>query len=283
MIESSNAPADRAAQRVPIAAITGGRRGIGRAGAGALARAGFDVIVVDLEHDDDTTATLAEITAAGRQGRFLRGDIAEIAKRDQLADAIFGAFGTLDCLVNNAGVFADRRGADLLEVTPESYDRVMNVNLRGTFFLTQAIARRMVAEVDQPRPLGRSIITITSGVVGRPRMDLPEYSFSKTGLSLMSQAFALRLGRHGINTHEIRPGVTRTGMSRDVWDTYDQLIAEGRFPIGRIGQPEDVGKAIVLLATGWLAYSTGGHIYVDGGFHIPASQVTRRDPPTRGV
>ena len=272
---------DNAGGRAPVAAVTGGRRGIGRACAAALAGAGFDVVVVDLVDDADTAATLAEIRAAGRGARFVAGDIAEIDRRVALVDGIVGAFGTIDCLVNNAGVFATTRGADLLDVTPESYDRVMGVNLRGTFFLTQEVARRMVAEGDAKHPIDRSIITVTSGVVGRPRTDLPEYSFSKTGLSLMSQAFALRLGCHGIRTWEIRPGVTRSEMSRDAWGIYEKLIAEGRFPIPRIGLPEDVGRAVAMFATGTLPYSTGGHLYLDGGFHIPAPVLPRGDAPAR--
>jgi NAD(P)-dependent dehydrogenase (short-subunit alcohol dehydrogenase family) len=272
-------PSSPTPARAPVAVVTGGRRGIGRACATALAGAGFDVVVLDLVEDADAAETLAAIRVLGRRAAFVAGDIAEIERRQALVDALVAAFGAIDCLVNNAGVFATTRGADLLDVTPESYDRVMGVNLRGTFFLTQEVARRMVAESDARRPRDRSIITVTSGVVGRPRTDLPEYSFSKTGLALMSQAFALRLGRHGIRTFEIRPGVTRSEMSRDAWGIYEKLIAEGRFPIARIGLPEDVGAAVAMFAAGTLPYSTGGHLYLDGGFHIPTPVLPRADGP----
>ncbi len=265
---------DTATKRAPIAAVTGARRGIGRAISYALADAGFDIVVVDLEADADAAETLAAIRVRGRQAMFLTADLARVEDRNVLADNIFAAFGTLDCLVNNAGVVPSVRRLDLLDVTPESFDRVMGVNLRGTFFLTQAIARRMAADTAEDRPM-RSIITITSGVAGRPRTDWPEYAFSKTGLSLMSQAFALRLAPYGVRTYEIRPGVNRTAMSRDVWEAYEGVIEDGRLPLGRIGQPEDIARAVTMLATGQLSYTTGEHIYVDGGSHIPVSQTPK--------
>jgi 3-oxoacyl-[acyl-carrier protein] reductase len=132
-------------RRAPVAAVTGGRQGIGRGIAFALAEAGFDVVVLDLVEDASAAETLAGICERGRKAAFVSGDIAEIERREEIADAFFAAFGTLDCLVNNAGVSVRVRG-DLLEVTPESFDRVIGINLRGTFFLTQAVAKRMVAD-----------------------------------------------------------------------------------------------------------------------------------------
>ncbi len=267
--------------RPPVAAVTGGRRGIGRAVAVTLADAGFDIALVDIEQDADAAAVLAEIEARGRRTRMVVGDIADVDGSSNLASRIFAAFGTVDCLVNNAGVVPPVRGIDLLEVTPASFDRVMGVNLRGTFFLTQAIARRMVEEDDATeRPVPRSIITISSGAVGRPSTDWPEYAFSKTCLSMMSQAFALRLAPHGVRTYEIRPGVTKTEMSRDVWDAYDAMIEAGRLPLGRMGLPEDIGRTVAVFATGQFAHTTGDFIHVDGGVHIPASQARPRRSST---
>jgi NAD(P)-dependent dehydrogenase (short-subunit alcohol dehydrogenase family) len=262
--------------RAPIAAVTGARRGIGRAVAEALADAGFDIVLIDIEQDEAAAEVLAAIHAGGHRARMVVGDIADVDSSDRLAAQVFAAFGTLDCLVNNAGVVPPIRGVDLLSVTHASFDRVMGVNLRGTFFLTQAIARRMVSEDASGRPVPRSIITITSGAVGRPSMDWPEYAFSKTCLSLMSQAFALRLAPHGVRTYEIRPGVTKTDMSRDVWDSYDALIEAGRLPLGRMGLPEDIGRTVAVFATGQFAHTTGDFIHVDGGLHIPASQARPR-------
>jgi 3-oxoacyl-[acyl-carrier protein] reductase len=260
------------AGRAAVAVVTGGRRGIGRACVAALARAGFDLVLLDLVEDDETRGALAEVAAAGREGRFVAGDIADLNARSALTQRLFDCFGTIDCLVNNAGVLSNVRGGDLLDVTPENFDRVMNVNLRGTFFLTQAVAKRMVGEAEADRPVPRSIITISSGAVGRARQDSPEYAFSKTSLALMTQMFAVRLGRHGICTYDIRPGVTKTEMSRDVWPMYEQLIADGHFPIPRMALPEDVARAVATAASGGLSFNTGGHIYVDGGHHIPGAQ-----------
>ena len=237
------------------------------------------MVLVDITRDDDAEETLATIAAQGQRGAMVIADIADVTRREALATDLFNAYGTLDCLVNNAGVVPAIRAGDLLDVSPESFDRVMGINLRGTFFLTQAVARRMVAESDANRAIRRSIVTISSGVAGRPRMDWPEYAFSKTGLSLMSQAFAIRLARHGIRTYEIRPGVTRTGMSRDVWDSYEIMIEEGRLPLGRIGLPSDVAAAVVVFASGQFAFTTGDHIYVDGGLHVPLSQTPPRKRP----
>lgn len=258
-----------------MAVVTGGRRGIGQACAYALAGAGFDIVIVDLE-EPGAAETLANCRERGARAQMQVGDIADIDQRAPLVSRIFEVFGTVDCLVNNAGVLSGTRGQDLLDVTPRDFDHVMTVNLRGTFFLTQEIARRMIAEGDIERPAERSIITISSGAVGRARTDSPEYAFSKTCLALMSQMFALRLGKHGIRTYEIRPGVNKTEMSRGAWSMYEELIAEGRFPIPRLGLPEDVGKTVASLATGMLPYCTGGHVYLDGGFHIPTSERPRR-------
>jgi len=260
----------------PVAVITGGRRGIGQACALSLAEAGFDIVILDLEEDADATQTLARVADHGVRARMVVGNIADIDHRAGLVDRVFQAFGTVDCLVNNAGVLSGTRGQDLLNVTPRDFDHVMSVNLRGTFFFTQEVARRMVGEAEKGPSAERSIITISSGAVGRARTDSPEYAFSKSCLALMSQMFALRLGKHGIRTYEIRPGINRTEMSRDAWGMYEELIDEGRFPIPRLGLPEDVGKTVASLATGGLAYCTGGHVYVDGGFHIPTSVRPRR-------
>ena len=255
--------------RRPVAVVTGGRRGIGQACADALAAAGFDIVVVDIAND--AAETLEVVRARGVDAEMVVGDIGDIERRGELVDRLFGAFGTVDCLVNNAGVLSGTRGQDLLDVTSKDFDDVMAVNLRGTFFLTQEVAKRMVGEGEVERPVERSIITISSAAVGKARLDSPEYAFSKTCLALMSQMFALRLGRHGIRTYEIRPGINKTEMSRGAWAMYEELVAEGQFPIPRLGVPDDVGHTVAALATGVFPYSTGGHIYVDGGFHVPTS------------
>jgi NAD(P)-dependent dehydrogenase (short-subunit alcohol dehydrogenase family) len=277
--QAAGAPKDKGSA-AQVAVVTGGRRGIGKACAQALAEAGFDIVVVDLVEDNEATGTLAELRRTGRRAELVIGDIADFDGLRGLADRIVGVFGGIDCLVNNAGVLSNSRGRDLLDATPETFDRVMHVNLRGTFFFTQEISRRMIAMRESTRPWTGSIITITSGAVGSARLDSPEYAFSKTGLSLMSQAFAARLGPHNIRTYEVRPGVIKTEMSRDVWPMYDALIAEGRFPLGRIGLPEDVGKTVAALAGGAIPHSTGDYFHIDGGYHVPVPGAARRPTKT---
>lgn len=251
----------------PVAAVTGARQGIGKGIALALARSGFDLVLVDLVEDDVAQQTAAELRDAGARCRFVVADIAQVEQRSATATAICASFGRLDTLVNNAGVQVKVRG-DLLDVTPESFDRVMNINLRGTFFLTQEIARRMVAASDTPTPAHRSIVTISSANAYLVGADRPEYCFSKMSLSMMTKAFALRLGRHGIATYEIRPGIIRTAMTLPVKDKYDAWIAQGLTPIARWGEPDDVGTTVATLARGLMPFSTGDAFHVDGGLHI---------------
>jgi NAD(P)-dependent dehydrogenase (short-subunit alcohol dehydrogenase family) len=267
---------------IPVAVVTGGRRGIGRGCCTALADAGFDIVIIDLVDDDDAAETAKEIKKRGRRSALVTGDISDVSLSSAIADRAYAAFGAIDCLVNNAGIRGPRR-RDLLEVTPDTFDHVMNINLRGTFFLTQEIARRMImTRKAGERPVIGSIVTVTSGAVGKPWQDSPEYAFSKTSLALMSQMFALRLGPWGIHTYELRPGITKTEMSRDVWDQYDKMIEQGRLPIPRVGLPEDVGHAAAVLAKGLLPYSTGEYFNLDGGFHLPFSAApSRKVPPAR--
>jgi NAD(P)-dependent dehydrogenase (short-subunit alcohol dehydrogenase family) len=253
--------------RAPVALVTGGRRGIGRGIAVALAEAGFDIVAADLAEDEDARATLEAVRARGRRAAFLVADIARIEARDELASRVFAAFGALDCLVNNAGVQVDKRG-DMLDVTPESFDRVIGVNLRGTFFLTQAIARRMVAETRAKGDPPRSIVTISSINALFASPNRPEYCFSKTSLAMMTQMLALRLAPHGIAAYDIRPGVIRTAITRPVAETYGKWIPE-HVPEARWGEPEDIGRTIAALASGALPFATGNSIYVDGGLHLP--------------
>lgn len=249
----------------PVAAVTGGRRGIGRACALALARDGFDVVVVDLELESAAEATLAEIEGVGAGARFLCGDVADLAGHDDLAEAVFDAFGRLDCLVSNAGVSVLSRG-DLLDISAESFDRVVAVNLRGTFFLAQAVARRMVAA--PAHGPARSLIFVTSANAAAASVERGEYCMAKAGASMMARLFALRLAPHGICVHEVRPGVIRTDMTAPATAKYDRLFAEGLAPIARWGEPDDVGRAVAALASGAFAYATGDAVHVDGGMHI---------------
>ena len=253
----------------PAALITGGRRGIGRGIAFALAEAGFDLVINDLERDGDAEATLAGIVERGAGAEFVAADVADLAGHGGLVNAAFAAFGRLDCLVNNAGVSVLNRG-DLLDLVPESYDRCLSVNLRGPFFLTQRIARRMLEQEPPPGGPPRSIVIVTSVNADLASINRGEYCISKAGASMLTKLFALRLAPHGIGVFEIRPGIIRTPMTAPVAERYERQIAAGITPIARWGEPADVGRAVATAATGQLPFSVGQVIYVDGGLSVPS-------------
>jgi 3-oxoacyl-[acyl-carrier protein] reductase len=248
----------------PVALVTGAARGIGRAIALALAGTGFDVVVNDLAETEEAAATLEGIRERGGKAAFVAADIANLDGHEAFVEQAFAAFGRLDCLVNNAGVGALSRG-DLLDVSPESYDRCLNVNLRGPFFLTQRVARRML---EDPRPEGappRSIVNITSVNADIPSLNRGEYCVSKAGASMMTQLFAQRLAPHGIAVFEIRPGIIRTEMTAPATEYYDRAIASGITPIARWGEPEDIGCTVATLVAGGLSFTVGQVVCVDGG------------------
>lgn len=250
------------------ALVTGGRRGIGRAIAYALAEQSFDVIVNDLVHDSAADETIAGIESRGSRAHFIAGDVADIDGHEALVEAAWSGFGGLDCLVNNAGVQTKFRG-DMLDTPVESFDRLMNVNLRGSFFLTQRIARRMIAAPagDVTRPT-RSIVFVSSGNAVIATQAQADYCISKSGIAMMSTLFALRLAEYGIAVHEVRPGIIRTDMTADVFDKYDAWVQNRGFPLARWGEAEDIGRTVAVLASGQLPYTTGHAFHVDGGMHI---------------
>jgi 3-oxoacyl-[acyl-carrier protein] reductase len=253
----------------PVALITGGRRGIGQGIALALADAGFDLVINDLVRDAEAEATLTGIDARGARAGFVAADIADLATHPGLVDAACSAFGRLDCLVNNAGVSVLNRG-DLLDVSLESYDRCLTINLRGPFFLTQRIARRMLDEAPLAGGPPRSIVSITSVNAELASINRGEYCISKAGVSMLTRLFALRLAPHGIGVFEVRPGIIRTAMTAPSAERYEQEIAQGLTPIARWGETADVGRAVATVATGQLPFSVGQVIYVDGGLNLPA-------------
>lgn len=254
--------------RRPVALVTGAKRGIGRGIAVSLAERGFDIVLNDLEHDQAANETLEHLQGLGARVAFVAADISSLEDHAGMVEAAFAAFDTLDCLVNNAGVSVAQRG-DLLEVTPESFDRVMGINLRGTFFLTQEVAQRMLSETRAENDPPRSIITISSFNAVGVSIDRAEYNISKASLSMMVKLFAVRLAPHGIGVFEVRPGVIRTDMTAVAKDKYDRLIAEGLTPMPRWGEAEDVGRAVAVLAGGDLGFSVGEVIHVDGGLSVP--------------
>ena len=224
-------------------------------------------MVVDLERDADADATLAGIAERGGHSSFLKGDIAALDGHAALVDAAFDAFGRLDCLLNNAGVSVLSRG-DLLDLEVESWDRCLATNLRGTFFLTQTVARRMLKVTPAEGAPQRSIITITSVNAELASTSRGEYCISKAGASMLTRLFALRLAAHDIAVYEVRPGVIRTAMTAPVFDRYQEAIDGGLCPIARWGEPEDIGRTVATLATGGLPFNVGQAVYVDGGLSL---------------
>ena len=257
----------------PVALVTGGSRGIGRAIAAQLAQLGFDLAVAYYDfidgQPDDSAATEAKglIEAAGNACELVRADVSSAADRQKLLDQVKSAFGRCDLLVNNAGVAPSQR-LDILEATEESFDRVMNINLRGPYFLTQAVANWMIQQIADDADRRCRIVNISSISAYTASPARGEYCLSKSGVSMMTLLFAARLADEGIGVFEIRPGIIATDMTRAVKDKYDALIADGLTPIRRWGEPEDVADAVAAVAGGNLDFATGQVLNVDGGFHI---------------
>jgi len=249
----------------PVALVTGARRGIGRGIAWALADAGFDLALCDLARDDDAAATEAGLAARGARCVFHATDLADLDGHRALLDAARALSGRIDCLVNNAGVPAARRG-DLLALQPADFDRVMAVNLRAPFFLAQAVARSMLD--DPPAQAPRSIVTVSSISATHASPERAEYCLSKSALPMMTRLLALRLADVGIAAWEVRPGIVRTPMTAPVAARYDELIAAGGVPARRWGEPADVGRVVAALASGALPFVTGEAVHVDGGLHV---------------
>lgn len=256
--------------RRPVALVTGAGRGIGRGIAISLAREGFAVVVNYAGNESAADECVELVRAAGGEGLALRGDVAVAKDRAALLDGTLAHYGQIDLLVNNAGV-APLERADLLEAGEESFDRLIDINLKGPYFLTQIVARQMVTQV-QSGHLGRfglpRIVSVTSVSAYTASINRGDYCVAKAGLAMLTKLFAARLADDGINVYEVRPGVIATDMTGGVKEKYDALIAAGTWPIKRWGQPEDVGRAVAAIATGALPYSTGEVINVDGGFHL---------------
>ena len=251
-----------------IAIVTGGRRGIGRSISIELAKIGFSILVVDIERDQGAEATFDSIRTSGAAAAFCAADISALDAAETILSASSKLPGRLTCLVNNAGVTSLVRG-DMLQLKPESFDRVMATNLRGSFFLSQAFSRRLLADQDRTPPGEfRCIINITSANAEFLGLDRADYTLSKTALSMMTWLFAGRLAKHLINVYEIRPGMIRTDMTAPMAARYDQVVQSGAIPFDRWGEPEDIGKAAAMLAGGGLPFTTGEFIWIDGGLSL---------------
>ncbi|HET6436925.1 MAG TPA: 3-ketoacyl-ACP reductase [Anaeromyxobacter sp.] len=247
-----------------MALITGGTRGIGLGCAEALTREGFDLALCGLRAEGEAAPALQGLRDRGAAVLYVQADVGDDDAPERLISAVASRYGRLDLLVNNAGMAPHER-KDVLEASAESFDRVLRVNLRGPFFLTQAAARYML---ERGGPGGRCIIFVSSMSATVASTDRGEYCISKAGLSMASLVWATRLAPEGMSVFEVRPGVIRTDMTSRVADKYDRLIAQGLTLQRRWGTPQDVGRAVAMLARGDLPYSTGQVLLVDGGLTV---------------
>ena len=272
-----------------VALVTGGSRGIGFGIAEKLAAEKWDLVINGVREESAVTEPLAKLRAFGVRVGYARGDVGSVEGRASILQATrafadswrsetedrrsapnseLRTSNSINLLVNNAGV-APKVRADLLETSEESYDFVMNTNLRGVFFLTQAFARDMVAAKKADPAFSGAIINITSISATVVSINRGEYCIAKAGLSMLSQLFATRLGPDGIPVYEVRPGVIKTDMTAGVTEKYDKLIAGGLCVQPRWGFPDDIGRSVAALARGDFPFSTGQVIMVDGGLTIP--------------
>lgn len=250
------------------ALVTGGTRGIGLGIAIALAREAWDLIICGMRAEREVVDVLDALRTHGNGIHYVAADVASATDRARLVDAVRDRCGAVTALVNNAGRAPQVR-ADILAATEDSFDEVLRTNLRGPYFLTQAIARDQVARKRENPASDASIVFITSVSAEMASVGRGEYCISKAGLSMAARLFAARLAEHGIPVYDVRPGIVSTDMTAAVRDVYDARIADGLVPERRWGLPEDVGRVVAALVRGDLPYATGSVIHVDGGLTIP--------------
>jgi NAD(P)-dependent dehydrogenase (short-subunit alcohol dehydrogenase family) len=249
------------------AIVTGGARGIGNAIAQQLAKDEFAVVIFDIIPPEDAKESLETFKTYDIPFLYVQGNLADASDRKRLVETVIREFGRIDVLVNNAGV-APKERRDILEMTEESFDFVIGINLKGTLFLTQLVAREMIRLIESGADISPVIINISSISAYTSSTNRAEYCISKAGVSMLTKLFADRLAGYGIYVYEIRPGIILTDMTSVVKEKYDRLIAEGITLIKRWGYPQDIANAVSILCSGKLTYSTGEVINVDGGFHI---------------
>ncbi len=256
----------------PAALITGSARGIGLGIAVELAKNGYNIagndIVFGMENKEESVNNAREkIENLGAYFLPVPGDISSLEEHEKILELVLDKFLKIDLLVNNAGV-APLQRLDILESTSESYDRVMSINARGPFFLTQKIANQMIKQVKENPDVKPAIVFISSFSAYISSPSRPEYCISKAAVSITAKMYADRLAEYGINVYEVRPGIIQTDMTAKVKDKYDKLISEGLVPQKRWGFPEDIGKAVASLARGDFSFSTGMIVEISGGMNI---------------
>ncbi|MXN63971.1 3-ketoacyl-ACP reductase [Stappia sp. GBMRC 2046] len=247
-----------------VALITGGQRGIGLGVAHSLAEAGFSLALAS-EVDEADRSVAEALRNLGPGARYYRHDLRDYSGVAALLDRVEADLGPITTLVSNAGVSAKQRG-DMLELQPDSFDFVMDINLKGAFFLAQNVAKRML---ERSSPHYRSLVFVTSVSAATVSIERAEYCLSKAASSMMAKLFAVRLAPHGIGVFELRPGIIETDMTAGVRDKYTARIEAGLVPAARWGQPQDIGSIVVPIAEGRMAFASGAAIPVDGGLSIP--------------
>lgn len=250
-----------------VALVTGGSRGIGLGICRSLLVEGWELAICGTRPESALGNLLSDLRTTQHNILYVRADVASNEDRKRLLDEIDRHFGRLNVLVNNAGVAPEVR-ADILEASEESYNRVMGINLKGPYFLTQAVANWMIAQRKEDAGFTGCIVNISSMSAKVASPNRGEYCLSKAGMSMATKLWAVRLGEFGIPVYEVCPGVVMTDMTAAVKEKYDRLIAGGLTVQKRWGYPEDVGKAVAMLVRGELPYSTGQSIMVDGGLTL---------------
>ena len=252
---------------MPVAIVTGGSRGIGRAISVLLAESGFDVAINFLNNRKAAEETARKVEERRQTAGVFQANISIKEHGVNLVDMAMNMFGKIDILVNNAGI-APKERCDILESTIENYDEVLDTNLRGPYFLSQYVAKKMIYLMSQRKINCGRIVNIGSISSYTASSNRGEYCISKSGVSMMTKLFADRLAEHNITVNEIQPGIIKTDMIKTVINKYQGMINDGLTPIKRFGKPEDIGKAVVAIALGYFDFTTGASIPVDGGFHL---------------
>jgi len=253
-----------------VALVTGGSRGIGLGIARELAAAGFDLTINGRREPNEVKATMAELAGAGIDAIYCKGDVAEFPDHAAILSAVRQRFGRLDVLVNNAGVAPQTR-ADILDASIESFDRLIAINLRGPYFLTQSAARWMIEQREANPSFRGCIVNVSSVSATLASTNRGDYCISKAAVAMATKLWAVRLAEFGIDVYEVRPGVVATDMTAGVKEKYDAMIAAGLTVERRWGTPRDVGKAVAMLARGDLPYATGQVLTIDGGVDAGAA------------
>jgi 3-oxoacyl-[acyl-carrier protein] reductase len=252
----------------PGAIVTGGSRGIGLGISRALARDGWNLALCGMRLEDAVSPVLEELRSSGADVVYTALDVSRTDEHDRFVTSVRQRWGRINALVNNAGR-APRVRADLLGASQESFDEVLQTNLRGPYFLTQRVARVLVDQRTRDREIPSAIVFVTSVSAESASIDRGDYCVSKAGLAMAARLFAVRLAEHDIPVYDVRPGIIATNMTAPVKDSYDKRIADGLVPARRWGMPDDVGRIVATVLRGDLPYATGSVIHVDGGLSIP--------------